>query len=344
MRAVGVNILNTSMPLAGQDDLDKIIISTGYPWALRSNELIIDLMATFAASLRNGGGPGPGCEAFSKMVAAAIKNNVIDGRLVKPLEKSIFAQACVDYLNKPQSLPLAINGTVDYASELNSISASRSLRPRALMPKLIDGIIDFSLILLNKYNGSAAYFHSDLNREHKPCDSAKFVLEKFQEISEIPKVGVALAMNFFKDSQVPGLSHIPLKKLFTNQIGWFVKPDIHVLRFMLKATGRSSAAGISDDELIYLKEGLVRRAYVSTKPTSDWAKGNYTYHITRPSSEFAQWYCIEDVHRLAIKEEVSPLEIDRILFMIGSGRFYDSGRIGPSQTDRYRSLFLSLDK
>lgn len=344
VRAAGLDILRTSMSSAVPEDLDRLILSTGYPWALDSAYAVSDLMATYAASLRNGGGPGPSSEAFSKMIAVAVQPFIVDNCLVQTLDSKKIAQACVDYLGQPESLRLTVSGTVDYFAELKVMAAGRPIgRPRALIPQLIRSIIEFSEVLMKGYGGSAAKFHDVFNRVCESSGSAIFVLNRFKEVSQIPRVGVALAMNFFKDSQVPALRQQSLGSLYENQIGWFVKPDIHVLRFMLKITGRSLIAGISDEKLVYMKEGDVRRAYASIRPTPVWAGGNYTYCLSRPSSEIAQWCCIEDVHRLARCQNISPLEIDRILFMIGSGKFYGEGRISLAQQERYRSLFKALD-
>lgn len=342
VRTVALEILRTSLPTAEQNDLDHIILSTGYPWARRSNELTSDLLAVYAANLRNGGGPGPNYEAFSRMIKAATAEFLINNQLVQPLQIAPLAEACVAYLDLDESLPLAVNGTVDYAAELVSIAHIEPIRPRALIKDLLRSVVCFSEVLVQQFNGNAGMFHAAFNRVHQPATPAGFVLEQFQNISEIPKIGVALAMNFFKDSQVPALDEMPLQNLYTNQIGWFCKPDIHVLRFMLKATGRAAVANIADGDLINMKESKVRRLYKDTLPTKPWAIGPYTLAIHRHTSEMAQWHCIEDVQRLARQESIPPLEIDRVLFMIGSGRFQSDGRIGPPQAERYQLLFNTL--
>jgi hypothetical protein len=343
VRTVALQILQTSLPESQQGDLDEIILSTGYPWALQSHENTSDLLAVYAANLRNGGGPGPSYEAFSKMIKAATDGFLINNQLVQTLQISPLAEACAEYLALDDSLPLAKNGTVDYATELLSIAHGRPLRPRALISQLLNSVVCFSEMLVHQFNGTANAFHAAFNQVHpQPAADAHFVFEQFLNISEIPKVGVALAMNFFKDSQVPALKQLPLQDLYSNQIGWFCKPDIHVLRFMLKASGRAAAAGITDESLIHMKESLLRREYKNTPPTKAWAIGSYLLATQRPTSETAQWHCIEDVHRLARHENIPPLEIDRILFMIGSGRFLNEGRIGPQQAERYQLLLDEL--
>lgn len=343
VRAVALEILRTAVPTAQASDLDRIILSTGYPWADNSFDSISDLIAVYAASLRNGGGPGPGYEAFSRMIKTSVADHITQNRLIQPLQKASLAQACEAYQQQRQSMPLAIEGTVDYIGDLHAIAQQTPLRPRALMPQLIESVVRFSEVLSRAFNGSAAEFHAAFNRAHVPADPAGFVLERFQSFAGIPKVGVALAMNFFKDSQVPALRNQPLQHLLTNQIGWFIKPDIHVLRFMLKASGRAGEHGFVDDELIYMKEQNVRSAYVARPATAAWAQEPYTYCTLRPRAEKAQWQCIEDVHRLARLQRIPALEIDRVLFMVGSGRFIGNRRIGPPQAERYRKLFRPLN-
>lgn len=348
VRNEALNILRsdmTSVPPGGdigQSTLDDLILKTGYPWALKAHEKTTDLLAVYAATLRNGGGPGPAFAAFSQMIAAAVSQWVVNNRITQPLNTQTLAQASANHLVQPSALPLAVAGSVDYVADLLAIAEGRAGRARALMPALLQSVVDFSEMLVRLYNGSAVDYNLVFNRPHMPSAPGKFVFNRFMDVAPIPKIGVALAMNFFKDSQVPALNRQPLQNLYTNEIGWYVKPDIHVLRFMLKASGRANAAGVIDDSLVFMKEGDVRRCYVRARPASAWAAGAYTYGAHRPKSELAQWQCIEDVHRLARHIQAPPLEIDRIFFMVGSGRFYSSGRIAMPQEQRYKRLFSSM--
>jgi len=343
IRTVASELLQKNSHLYEISDLDETILSTGYPWALNSSHDTSHLIAVFAGNLRNGGGPGPTLEAFSKAIAAGSSKFFSDGKLTEHLNIASLARVCAEFLEDSESLPLAKNGTVDYLAQLKAIANSESISKRAILPQLLNSVVDFSKILVERFDGSAVGFHSSFNQPHKSSDTCDFVVHQYRLISDIPRIGVPLAMNFFKDSQVPSLRNKTLKEISNYRIGWFVKPDIHVLRFMLMASGRASSANITYSDLVHMPENDLKRFYRTTKPKAQWANTDYQYHSNQPRNESAQWLCIEDVHNLARKLGVAPLEIDRIFFMVGSGRFSSKKMVKPSQLERYQILSEKLE-
>jgi hypothetical protein len=67
-----------------------------------------------------------------------------------------------------------------------------------------------------------------------------------------------------------------------------------------------------------------------------------SFEKNRPNGEAAQWRCIQDVHMLARCLRITPLEIDRLFFMIGSGRFNNVNRVNLPQEERYKLLMPFL--
>jgi hypothetical protein len=341
VRDAALEILRYSMPTADSNDLDRIILSTGYPWAKQPFKETQDLIAVYAANLRNGGGPGPSYQAFSEMIVFSTEKFIKGNRLSKSLDKRELAKDCSDYLKNPKSRRLSHSDKVDYIKDLDDIVDQIKPRERALIPKLLDSVVEFSKIFLRDFNGSAEELHKHFSHKHfhLPDDSSCFLLNEFKRIEKIPLIGVATAMNFFKDSQVPALLNKSLDNIKNNKISWFIKPDIHVMRFMLKATGRVQSNESGGVELFHMPENKLKKIYDDKNPEKNWAKGSYSFISDRRASERGQWKCIEDVHRLARCLKITPLEIDRVLYMVGSGRF----NFEMPQVERYKLLFRSLD-
>ena len=137
VRNAALGILRTSSTEAQPEDLDRVILSTGYPWVASPAEHTSDLIAVYAANLRNGGGPGPGFEAFSKMIAWAVRRFIQEDRLQAPLVLTSLASACNEYLGLPAAQQLTAHGKVEYRAQLQAMATSRQLPQRALLPQLI---------------------------------------------------------------------------------------------------------------------------------------------------------------------------------------------------------------
>lgn len=332
-----ISKIKTHVQLA---DIDQYILGTGYQWAPDPHESTIDLLTVYAANLRNTSGKGPTIKAFSLMVRAAIiGQGVIEGnRLTRPLEVVNFSKACADYLHTEKAIPLAEDTQIDYYHDLIALSAG-SERNKALVNGLIKSITGFSEVLCTLYDGSAEKFHEDIDCAYDASKPTNFVVSAYEKIKHLNGVGgVALAMNFFKDSQVPSRRGAALSELIDTHVGWFVKPDMHILRFMLAATGRAESAGLLYEDLVHLDQDEATKIYASYNPRKSWSSIPYTFDSNQPANKVGQWRCVEDVHRFAKFLKISPLEIDRILFMVGSGNFGEGIRDSSSQKDRYLTL------
>lgn len=343
IRKEALDLVAKINPTSKFQTLDQYILGTGYALAPEPFSSRLDLFTVYAANLRNTSGRGPSIEAFSLMVRTVIENQKLiqDNKLVRPLHISDFSKACADYLKTPSALPLANNTQIDYHGDLIKLSEGAE-RERALINGIIKSVVGFSGVLFNAYGGDAVQFHENNDRACDPLGSTKFVVDAYESLMHMHGVGgVALAMNFFKDSQAPSKRGIPLSEWDKTQSGWFVKPDMHILRFMLAATGRADTAGLRDDDLVHLEQSEAVNIYVKCNPRKSWSSATYAFDIGQPASKVGQWRCVEDVHSLAKYLKISPLEIDRILFMIGSGNFAEDvrdSRGSKGQVDRYRRL------
>jgi hypothetical protein len=327
-------------------DIDQYILATGYEWAPNPHKSTIDLLTVYAANLRNTSGNGPSIKAFSLMIRAAIiEQGVIEeNRLIRPLEVSSFSKACADYLRSEKATPLAEDTQTDYYRDLMVLSAG-SERSKALVNGLIKSITGFSKVLCTLYDGSAQRFHEDIDGEYDASKSTSFVVNAYKKIMHLNGVGgVALAMNFFKDSQAPSKRGTALSELVNTKVGWFVKPDMHILRFMLAATGRAESADLLDEDLVHLSQDKAAKIYANYNPRKSWSSALYNFDSGQPTNKVGQWRCVEDVHRFAKYLKISPLEIDRILFMVGSGNFGEGIRDSSSQKARYLRLLPLIRK
>ena len=323
--------------------LDEWMLSTGYQSAGQAHTSTKALLYTFAASLCNAGGPGPGFQAFAEMVAGAADGYIVQN-ILQPVDLPQFSDACYLYLAQADARPLAKNGRVDYPEDIRQMAGGLIPRRSKGVPvvlQLLTGVVGFMDFLRLRYQGDARVYHAAFDRPHHVGDPTEFVVERFQEIAHLSRVGVAVAMNFFKDSQAPALRGQPLASALANQTGWYIKPDMHVLRLMLRATGRSHAAGVSDKMLVTLKESEAARLYGSQAGTGIWS-AEYQLHRRRPNVERGKWDCVEDVHRWASMDAVAPLEIDRTLYLVGSGRYGTGKRLAMSQAERYHTMFAAM--
>lgn len=317
------------------------VLDTGYAGAPEPHQHVRDLIYVYAASLRNAGGPGPQFEPFAAMVAAAAES-FIANNLVEEVTLPAFAQCCGDYLDSPGARPLAAGGTRDYRDQLRQMANGNQVPGFSVLQSCLQSVTAFVGYLHREYGGSVLSYHQAFADACAETAPNAFVVEKYREIAGFPRVGVAVGMNFFKDSQVPSFRNGSLDDLLNHHVGWFAKPDKHVLRLMLHATGRTSSAGIDCGELFRLPDSLAVRTYSLELPTD---AGPYELDQGQPGSERGAWRCVEDIHRLAALEGIAPLGFDRLIYLLGSGRYKDPNLpLVVSQRERYRRFVQAIDE
>jgi hypothetical protein len=151
-------------------------------------------------------------------------------------------------------------------------------------------------------------------------------------------------MNFLKDSQMTAFmprdkqnARSSFNDVRFRHAGWVVKPDMHVLRLMLWISGRAQSAGISSNTLVHLNSS--QTAYASNRPRMPPVQG-YSLSVGEPRGGRGEWDCIEDIHLWAVRDSVAPLGIDRLLYLIGSGK-YREPLDGPASNHAYRYSLIT---
>jgi hypothetical protein len=178
---------------------------------------------------------------------------------------------------------------------------------------LLESVAAFSEWLLKNYEGCACNLAADFR--NLPKTNGDVVFGTIDSLDEIKGVGIAIAANFLKDSQIPGLrsaGHDP-RSVKQFLAGWVAKPDLHVTRLMAKITrnlnfrvdGRLQPWPVALEcyELAPINQG-----------EAGYFDGEYPMGMAFPKR------VIVDIHDWARCCEISPLEIDRVLYLIGAKR------------------------
>jgi hypothetical protein len=333
LKAVALKLIRSDQRFKNETEehLIQWVLDTGYTGGWDSHKNTVDLVYVFAASLYNSGARGPNFERFAGMIAAAISThtneNVIQSTTVQDL-----AASCLKYLNRPGVNPLVDTGTVDYRNFLDNIANGSAIDSSRNFPNFLETVVQFIDLLVKKYEGTAKCYCTAFAERVDATQLSNFIQEKYSEIAEFKQVGVAVAMNFFKDSQVAAFRHENFENIFNRNAGWFVKPDMHVLRLMLCATGRAEAANLKCSDLLKLKAADAARIYNQNKSTQIFEGTTFSYH-KQPRNEHGMWKCIQDVHKIASINEIAPLGYDRLLYLIGSGNYRQ--KLNIPKTERY---------
>lgn len=339
VKSLALTLVQQDWPEETMESLETWILSSGYQGALHSHERTRDLIYVYSASLRNAGGPGPVFDKFAQMIAFTVDRYWIVENVLQEFDLADLARRCLQSLESHDVEPMAKNSRADYPDQLRRMAVGENVSPRIMQP-LLESVVEFSKLIREAYGGTATrYHHAFIGAAEEP---SRFALQMFLEIAEFPKIGIAVGMNFFKDSQAPSIEHIsgaPIHLCSANRIAWFVKPDKHVSRLMLCTTGRSKKAGLDNQRLTYLEDSVCFDTYSRTLPANGFS-GQY---VTQPAQTgVPQWRCVEDVHEWALLEGIAAIEIDRILYLIGSGR-YGRGKLSTEQSVRYRRFCELID-
>ncbi|MDD2729555.1 hypothetical protein [Malikia sp.] len=284
-----------------QARLNKWIMSTGYAGAKSPHQNTADLFHVYAASLTNAGGVKPNPEAFGEMIGRVIRQRLGDGNTLQAVpDLPELAKQC---RSLSQDLVLGGNFALDIAQ-----IADNSPPHRPLMIGLLRSVLKFWEWLQEHHQGCAATMHQVFLTQTNVAPSQQ-VFDCLRDLDRLPWMGIATAANFVKDSQVPGLQTVCLSPAETAQhlAGWFVKPDLHVSRLMAYITGRYTT-----HDLRGLKQSQALMTFLSD-PRENF-QGRYQNLLRADSLELQ---VVADVHEWAVAARTSPLEIDRLLFLIG---------------------------
>ena len=290
--------------------LDRWILQSD--GVLRSHQLTRDLFEIFSSNMLNTRGAGPNGFSFGRLISDAIERRWLTGTNSAPyISERELAAACIEIWTRPEQYTLAKTGR-DYRSDLENIARGRDIG-RAIIGRLLRGVSEFSEFLNTKYDGSAAVYHHSFSRVLNSGQEGDFLRLKLDEIIHITGIGIPVGMNFIKDSQAPSLHGQKLEDLQKNAISWFVKPDLHVIRLMYIATRKSKSETIED--VLNTPDATLNLEYARRDPVGAWQGVDYSGWPRK-----GDWYCIADMHHFARQNSVAPLEIDRLLYLIGSGK------------------------
>ncbi len=323
-------------------DLHRYVLGTGYADSARPYADTRDLLYTYAANLRNAGGAGVNLHRFGDMVTGALAF-AISGNRVAPLHLPDLARRCLDWLDSPHGRPLVRGDDGRYREQL--LALSQGAWPQYPLQRLLGSVVGFIDLLDGAYGGSAEVYHQSFSTPEARCEPGLAVVRRVTELMHLSGIGVATGMNFIKDSQMPRFATAALADVASEPLTWFVKPDMHVLRMVLFISGRFGQTGLAAHQLAHLPFEDAKTHYAGLAPARDWfpALTGRPLHWGRPRGETGLWSCVADVHAWAVAEEVPPILIDRLCYLIGSGRYTEGARLSVSQARRYAILIEKVE-
>lgn len=323
-------------------DLERYVLSTGYVDAPFPHSGTLDLLYVYAANLRNAGGPGVNLHRFGDMVVGALAGLVTDNR-VAPLHLPELAQRCLAWLDKPKERSLVQGNDLRYREQLRALANGDY--PVVPLQRHLQSVVGFIDLLNQAYGGCASIYHGSFSNHDSRLEPGRAVVSRLNELKHLSGIGVATGLNFIKDSQIPRFASSRLEEILSEPLGWFVKPDMHVLPAMLFISGRLGQTGLAPHQIAHLKPEEAKIHYANLASTREWFKLDMRpFEADRPRGERGLWQCVADIHAWAACEGVVPLEIDRLLFLIGSGRYLDDVRISVSQPWRYQILMSTIEE
>jgi len=320
-----------------QLDLDRYVLATGYPDSARPYASTRDLLYTYAANLRNAGGPGVNLHRFGDMVTGALRESIVDNR-VSPVLLPDLAQHCLAWLDSVHGRPLVRGSDTRYRDQL--LALAEGAWPEFPLQRLLGSVVRFIDLLNEAYDGRAEVYHQSFTTPETQQEPGRAVVKRVNELMPLSGIGVATGMNFIKDSQIPSFANATLAQMVSEPLAWFVKPDMHVLRQLLFISGRFGQTGLGAHQLAHLPFEDAKAHYAGLTPARDWFPplAGRPLHWGRPRGEIGLWACVADIHAWAVSENVPPIEIDRLCYLIGSGRYLDGARSSVNQARRYAML------
>ena len=316
LRAVLIARIRTQLPSFGQSDLNDLILATGYPPARAPGSDIADLVFVMAASITNAAGGRPDWKEFGPATVEAMRAGGALGTHCLATDVPVCDLAhwfAALRITRP-------NGGWTKRMDRFLTSAAKFARllpgdPVPLDKSILQGLAGFCEWLRRCYQGDARLLHQAMAANAMPGHNLALRLMEDLETNS-SGIGVAIAANFLKDSQVPPLvvpgAHPSAMAQF--EAGWSAKPDLHVLRFMAKLT-----RGMELHEAHKRQSLQVALRSFEGPPYAGAGAGFFpnSYPFANGRREYR---AIEDIHHWADAVKTSALEIERVLYMIGATR------------------------
>ena len=331
LKSTALELVRIDYPDKTESELDHWIINTGYgDYAPEPYESIRSLIYVYAANLLNSGLRGPNIHSFGKLASDVISKHFIKDNAITQIALDELAQRFLEELQS-SDIQLTKNGNQKYIEDLRYINSPN----RSAIKRLLLSIIGFCDLLRDSYQSSAAVYH----RKFLEIENFSFsaINHMVKELTQFELVGVALAMNFMKDSQMPAVADGRVSIHESGLIQYLVKPDMHVMRFMLHITKRYRG---SIDNLFTMSASEFNDLYTRSVPEERFSDDNGNVHLKGISQ--GEVLCINDMYTLSAEESIPPVFLDRIIYLIGSGSFDSKKRLSTRQLDRYRSALSGI--
>jgi hypothetical protein len=339
LRTAALSIAGMEDDPAGQPSLDQMILQTGYGGGeitTDAGEVIkvsnidnatkstIDLLDLFVRNFLNSGGRGPNGDLFGQHTRDAIGNLIGRGDITREITLQVLAEAFKQLGPKPYTQGQGAN----YFAKIKNIADGRDDKNSAV-GKVLKALHQFIELLRAKYQGSAKCFSRMANENEGGATTQQHFLNLVTEIAtHIDGMGIPLAANFLKDSQLPVYQDAPEDKKNQTITYWAVKPDQHVVALMFWIAERvrmnpkdySVLRNCFKDSATYevaRRHGLGWPADHDDDVVDNFLE-NHQQVNGRNASDLK---VIGDVWRWAENAKVAPFMIDRLLYMSGSGRF-----------------------
>ena len=293
----------------------------------KKTEQCLDL---YMRNLGNSGAKGPSSNlpALNKIVFSSLitnnKINRVSPQMLADKYLSASQNQNIKFTNSPS--------TTDYLDQLRKFSQGQDIGQKTLLSWLIS-TSNFINFLVDHHNGNSETFTSEVERKFKSSDNKIIFIQNLVK-SFIPfhGLGYALAANFIKDLFACELNkNLSINKQKNHLSAWCVKPDMHVARLMLCITDRTKLT----EDIIKMDIKRVADLYINRAPSTTWPQLS---HYVYPED-----LMVYDVYSLARSADCALLEIDRLLFMCGSGNFGQSIKVNNNAKRKQRYISLIND-
>lgn len=312
LRRNSVKVMNLTSAKDGnfrvfeEKDLNQAIIDLGYKGCDNASSNTKQCLELFMQNLGNSGRPGPNLTDLNKSVFSQI----VKGNKVSRTKPEELAQLYLS-ASSGDNTKFVTNSDTDYLKQLKDFINTKETERKSLLI-WICSTANFIDYLFKYHEGNVENFVAEKSEAFEKCeDKGQFVIDLvyslMPERSGIKGLGYALAANFIKDLFATQLKRgISIDEQRNTIAAYAVKPDMHVGRMMLVVTGRCNL-----DDVIFLNKFV--RQYETTPVMGEW----HTKGAAKPGEETI----VRDVMRLAHNADCSPLEIERMFYMCGSGNF-----------------------
>mgnify|MGYP001375376784 CR=1 FL=1 len=288
-----------------------------------------DLFYVYAANLFNSGLVGPEPATFGELIRGAIAHNRDANLDIPQLAKQCLTVLDVTGLKLTRKthdkwiskIKAAANGRCNDHPD----SSGRYRKTNAF--KALESVVAFNQLLIKSGN-SASKLSTEWGSIAQDLCSTKINplrrLESYclliKTLIDLPLLKVALAANFIKDSQMRNKDN-PFVRYMT-------KPDMHIVRLTAGLAGLvPSYVQIRNNiEVEELVESLIRdpgsgRTIFTEDIYQDYLPVQRVVQGAGLPKEYTSGLCaVYEIYKFAEESRKSPLTLDRLLYLIGSGR------------------------